>query len=179
MRSIIIIFILSLGCLCLSSQQTVMELQESENNIDEGIHLFKGNGSLDLINGTRGINAFQPRIHGISTSTTSPGLTLVGDPDIDLPGRRGILLRAGSTSALSNIYALKVQNFRTDLLTIHADGNVGIGTSDPNTKVEVADGDIYINDLTHGIIMKSENGTCWRYRPDNSGNLSGVSVSCP
>ncbi len=58
-------------------------------------------------------------------------------------------------------------------------GNVGIGTSEPTAKLQVADGDIFISDIDKGIIMKSPDGTCWRGTLDNSGQLNFVIAECP
>ena len=59
------------------------------------------------------------------------------------------------------------------------EGDLGIGTSEPHTKLEITDGDVYINDITKGIIMKSPDGQCWRVTVDNSGNLVSSSTTCP
>jgi hypothetical protein len=59
------------------------------------------------------------------------------------------------------------------------EGNIGIGTKEPNTKVEIASGDIFISDINSGIIMKSPDGNCWRGTLDNSGILVFTSIHCP
>jgi hypothetical protein len=59
------------------------------------------------------------------------------------------------------------------------DGNVGIGTTAPKAKLEVKDGDVYVNDPTKGIILKSPNGGCWRVTVDNTGNFVRTSITCP
>ncbi len=65
-------------------------------------------------------------------------------------------------------------------LFIEADSNfIGIGTVEPNAKIEIENGDVYINTITKGVIMKSPDGQCWRFTPDNSGNLNGTSITCP
>jgi hypothetical protein len=65
-----------------------------------------------------------------------------------------------------------------NMLTILTSGFVGIGTSEPKAKVEVADGDIFISDINKGIIMKSPDGQCWKGTLDNSGYLSFAPVDC-
>ncbi|MBN2395559.1 MAG: T9SS type A sorting domain-containing protein, partial [Candidatus Atribacteria bacterium] len=64
-------------------------------------------------------------------------------------------------------------------MTITADGNIGIGTDNPLTKLQVSDGDIFISDIDRGIIMKSPDGKCWRGTLDNSGTLVFSSFDCP
>jgi len=58
-------------------------------------------------------------------------------------------------------------------------GNVGFGTTTPNAKVQVTGGDIYIEDIDKGVIMKSPNGSCWRLTVDDSGNIVTTAISCP
>ena len=67
-------------------------------------------------------------------------------------------------------------------------GRVGIGTSTPDEKLEVAgdikaeglelSGDIFIEDIDHGIIMKSPDGNCWRGTLNNLGQLQFTQVDC-
>ena len=61
----------------------------------------------------------------------------------------------------------------------YGSGNIGIGTAEPEAKVQIADGDIYISDIERGIIMKSPNGKCWRGTLDDSGNLNFIQMYCP
>lgn len=64
-------------------------------------------------------------------------------------------------------------------MVINSDGNIGIGTITPKSKVEVTNGDVYINDTTKGIILKSPNGNCWRVTIDNTGNFVRTAIACP
>lgn len=57
--------------------------------------------------------------------------------------------------------------------------NVGVGVKKPSSKLEVADGDIYISDIDKGIIMKSPDGNCWRGVLDNFGQLTFSMIDCP
>jgi len=56
-------------------------------------------------------------------------------------------------------------------------GNVGIGTTNPVARFQVADGDIFIQDIEKGIIMKSPDGSCWRGTMNNSGQLEFVKLT--
>lgn len=51
------------------------------------------------------------------------------------------------------------------------DGNVGIGTGAPQARLQVTDGDIFIENIDRGIIMKSPDGKCWRGTLNNQGQL--------
>jgi hypothetical protein len=58
------------------------------------------------------------------------------------------------------------------------DGNLGIGTIQPAARLQVKDGDIFIEDIDRGIIMKSPDGNCWRGTLDNTGALQFVLIDC-
>lgn len=72
-----------------------------------------------------------------------------------------------------------VDNTYSEKMRINEEGNVGIGTTAPNARLEIADGDVYIKDINKGIIMTSPDGQCWRGTINNSGVLGFVSVECP
>jgi hypothetical protein len=56
--------------------------------------------------------------------------------------------------------------------------NVGIGSDEPVAKLQVSDGDIFIEDIDRGIIMKSPDGNCWRGTVNNQGMLEFTQVDC-
>lgn len=57
--------------------------------------------------------------------------------------------------------------------------NVGIGTLNPKAKLNVTDGDIYIENINKGVIMKSPNGQCWRMTVSNAGQPEFNLITCP
>ncbi|NCA84659.1 MAG: T9SS type A sorting domain-containing protein [Clostridia bacterium] len=70
--------------------------------------------------------------------------------------------------------------FSTSLNTnfVFENGNVGIGTNEPAAKIQVKDGDIFIEDIDRGIIMKSPDGNCWRGTVNNQGQMQFTQIDC-
>jgi hypothetical protein len=64
-------------------------------------------------------------------------------------------------------------------------GFVGIGMvlaqniETPKSKLHVFGGDINIDQIGSGIIMKSPNGQCWRITVNNAGALVTTAIACP
>tara|TARA_B110000977_G_scaffold153542_1_gene195080 strand:+ start:497 stop:1696 length:1200 start_codon:yes stop_codon:yes gene_type:complete len=61
-------------------------------------------------------------------------------------------------------------------LSILNNGNVGIGTTSPTSRLDVSGGDIEVKDIASGIIMKSPDGTRYRVTIANGGTLSVAAV---
>ena len=59
---------------------------------------------------------------------------------------------------------------------VGSSGNVGVGTNAPASKLEVDGGDIEVDDSASGLILRSPNGTRYRVKVDNSGNLTTTAV---
>jgi len=70
--------------------------------------------------------------------------------------------------------------FKTEHYYLFNQGYLGIGTDDPAAKVHIKSGDIYIEDIDRGIIMKSPDGICWRGTLNDQGQLIFQALSeCP
>lgn len=59
----------------------------------------------------------------------------------------------------------------------------GIGDACPGTtsgtKVEAKQADLYISDVSRGVIMKTNSGKCYRIRIDEKGKLYSTEIICP
>ncbi len=88
-----------------------------------------------------------------------------------------MVVGAGTTNATVAVNV--ADNAATSLFHIKDDGNIGIGTTTPKAKVEVANGDVYVNNPANGVILKSPNGNCYRLTVNMMGNLETNVVACP
>ncbi len=71
-------------------------------------------------------------------------------------------------------------NYDEIKMTLSANGNLGLGTINPEAKIQVSDGDVYIEDINKGVIMKSPNGSCWRITIGDDGSLiTTLLQDCP
>ncbi|NNE14058.1 MAG: hypothetical protein HKN51_03725 [Saprospiraceae bacterium] len=64
-------------------------------------------------------------------------------------------------------------------MTITTTGEVGVGTTNPQEKLQVSNGNVYIEDINNGVIMRAPNGNCFLYKPDNTGQLVSTAITCP
>jgi len=62
---------------------------------------------------------------------------------------------------------------------LRLNGDVGINTSNPKARLHVAGGDVYVENIGSGVILRSPNGYCWRVTVDNSGNFVRTQIACP
>jgi hypothetical protein len=61
-------------------------------------------------------------------------------------------------------------------LHITTAGNVGIGTTAPTSKLQVSAGDVEVDTIAKGVILKSPDGTRYRVTVANGGTLSVAAV---
>lgn len=58
-------------------------------------------------------------------------------------------------------------------------GQVGIGTTNPQKPLHVKGGDVYIDHPGGGMIMKADNGSCFKVTVNSVGTLVTQAVACP
>lgn len=87
----------------------------------------------------------------------------------------------GSTGGLgtSSNHGLYFFTNNVDRAVFTPTGKFGFGTLNPASKVSVGGGDVQIEDIGAGIIMKSPNGSCWKVTINNSGVLTSTQITCP
>lgn len=110
-------------------------------------------------------------------NTTGSGNTLVG---FDASGL--------TTAANATAIGAQASVTRDNALVLGAvsgqngatsDTNVGIGTTAPRSRLEVANGDVYVSTAASGVVLKAPNGSCWRLTVANGGALGTAAVACP
>jgi hypothetical protein len=82
----------------------------------------------------------------------------------------------GSLSALTTRPLFAWLNFNTVHMQMAANGNLGIGTTAPSSKLQVSAGDMEVDTIAKGVILKSPDGTRYRVTVANGGTLSVAAV---
>jgi len=96
----------------------------------------------------------------------------------------GISYRStGGTDEGFSIYTgghpTSIQDNSLERMRITTSGNVGINTSQPVSKFQIEDGDVYIADSTKGIIINVSPTDCYRVTVTNAGTLATNLITCP
>lgn len=122
--------------------------------------LFLGNVNHGLIRGdsTKAALGFTPYINDVTLFTASGNYPLSGN------------IHLATATELGTI---------VPRLTINRFGNIGIGNTTPKAKLQVTGGDVYVDQIASGIIMKSPNGTCFRVTVTDSGTFTSQAIPCP
>jgi hypothetical protein len=130
-------------------------------------------------------NSFFGGLSGINTLGTSNSFFGYHTGETNSGGSNNTLLGAGSDLVSPNLMnataigANTIVGASNAIVIGNSSNRVGIGTTTPTTRLEVAAGDLFVSDSNFGIIMKSPNGTCYRLKIDNSGALTSAVTACP
>jgi hypothetical protein len=122
----------------------------------------------------------------VSGNTTSGSFGLALKQG-DEGSEKGIYLSSPNSNSSArlfledNVFSIGRANSVTNLtlLNFNVNGNIGINETAPRSKLHLKEGDIYLEEITKGIIMKSPDGNCWRITPNNSGTLDVTGIGCP
>lgn len=94
------------------------------------------------------------------------------------------LIVGGTTNTAGGVGNFSIFNqntFTHSLVATKLNNFVGIGMSNggtPRSRLHVFAGDVNIDQIGSGIIMKSPNGSCWRVTVNNSGALVTTAIPC-
>lgn len=95
---------------------------------------------------------------------------------IRAPGNGFSVLSESETGSI-RFYTTNVQDTIMERARIDPAGFLGIGTSAPEAKLHVKEGDIMVEDATRGVILESPNGQRWRITVNDDGLLGTTLVS--
>jgi hypothetical protein len=114
---------------------------------------------------------------------TSPNYTVMDNlkncMDIATLNSNGIMIRTFSPQSSIRFGVGSVGPVIFERLVIDYTGNVGIGTSSPKSQLQVTGGDVFIENVNSGVIMKSPNGNCWRMTMSDAGQPIFTPITCP
>ena len=135
---------------------------EEADRRGSGIFLFDSVGKTEWFSG---------RPYGNYVGTSSDRFVIQRNPDDSVHTLKaaGLLYGNGEPTGTERLF------------TVENNGFVGIGTGEenPNSRLQVANGEVYLSDIESGVILKSPNGQCWRLSVNNNGNFLSSPVECP
>lgn len=148
-------------------------------------------GGIVLATESHGIDDDPNEIHwdiithslGIRTNIPDEALEVVGNVRAD----RFIMDRPGAVQSSyiqrSSVGVEKGIGFYTvdtERMIIREGGKVGIGTSLPNSRLQITSGDIYIETQGNGVILRDTDGAgCHRITVNTAGTITATVVTCP
>ena len=125
----------------------------------------------------------RPGIQLWSNDATVGGNVFLQNNDMNVFTGSGDLVLTGGKSGTAGegiIFNTWKNNGAYERMRIDTEGNVGIGTSSPTTKLSISQGDAYISTPGTGLIVKSPDGQiCKKIGIDDGGNIIATSLTCP
>ncbi len=92
---------------------------------------------------------------------------------------RGVIMRADDPDGVLKFLTRGNETIPVERMRLTRDGNLGVGTESPVSRIQVTDGDVFIENINKGVIMKSPNGNCWRMTINNDGSVNTTAITCP
>ncbi len=122
-----------------------------------------------------------PTIRLADTAFTGNGVIIgvAGDSSDLIPGSgKGDLVFTNEAFGTGGGYIFGTGVPSQTCIKVTDDCKVGIGTDAPTSKLQVKGGDINIEDVGSGVIMRSPDGQCWRLTVNNSGQPVFTAINC-
>jgi len=139
----------------------------ASSNVENSSAQLTVNGDVDYYSG----NTFQTVQRLRNTSSNQEyQFNISGSNNIDFAQKSFGIFNATklswvlNTEGLSNNVAIGSYNYKQEV---------------PKSRLHVFNGDVNINDIGRGIIMKSPNGQCWRVTVSDTGSFVSSSIPCP
>lgn len=132
------------------------------------------NGHAVEISPSAGNDAILVRL----TGSASPEFEVDDQAWVRVGPPQGVAARL-TVNAEAGEDSLRVRTAGVTRLMVHSNGNVGVGTSIPTSKLQVNGGDAYVSSIGSGVILRSPNGSCFRVTVSNAGALGTAAIACP
>jgi len=129
---------------------------------------------------------FGLRIENDDFGNTTTGIAFSVEGGSNDYAKAGIAFERTTTYARGKLHFLNSDAANTNdvlftesAMTINYNRNIGIGTTNPSSKLTITNGDVYVTDINKGVILKSPDGNCWRMTVSNTGTPVFTSITCP
>jgi hypothetical protein len=151
-----------------------IRLHNTDNTVNSGVtqEMLSGNSGAKMEIGQFGANYGTGNLNTVYANRGT----------IIARGGSGLIIRSSPDPNGSYIYdgiTFQTGSNTPERMRITGTGLVGIGTTAPKSKLQVTDGDVYVDNPNRGIILKSPNGSCWRITMDDAGNFVKTAITCP